>query len=198
MSEKVIVTLVGGGFTLLTAIVTILLQNYISRSQPRNSTGSLPPAPDFNKRHTKNRNFSAPYLAATTFVSLMIFIGTTLITFFIQKTPPMSQGSTPVLLLGGTVLLLLFLAWSDALFPLFARQVVFQLKILAIWAGIKIAFIIQYREDCLNPLRYRDWFCSKMGLSVYLDFFFNGWKIWVLMMVIGSISVEVISSVRRH
>ncbi|WP_054032358.1 hypothetical protein [Desulfatitalea tepidiphila] len=196
MSESIVVQLIGGVFTLLTAVVTIILQAKISRSQTDNRSHSSHPGSDLEEKRPKANRWSANPIATAVFLSALFLIGVTLIRFVIQTSPGLNRNYADLMLLVFTFALILFFAWGDAVFSLFERQAAIQLKILAVYTGIKLSYIFQYRQECLNGTQYRSWFCPNMGLPLYFDFFFNGWRLWALMAVIGGLAVEVMHRTR--
>ena len=180
MSDSVIAAFIGGGFSLLTAIATILLQGRIGRPRSGAVAHPSPAGPVAGKAQPPVRRFSASHFGTAVFSSILILVGVTLVGLAKQYTPELRQAPGEILILGGSVALLLFFAWGDAIFPLFARHAAFQLKILAVWAGIKISLSIEQPQHN------------------FIEFFFYGWKLWALMAVIGGLAVGMMRRVRNR
>jgi len=188
MSEGIVVALIGGIFSLLTAVVTIYLQG---RSGPRQPREASPGAATTSSPGASIRRSSAGHIITACFISTLIFAGVTLLEYIIQTATDLDRNLANLLLLAGTGMLLLLFAWGDSAFALGTRQAAVQLKIFALYAGIKVALILQYRQECLSGRQYREWFCPNMGISAYVDFITQGWMLWLLLAVIGGLALEV-------
>jgi len=195
MSENIIVAMITGTFSLLTAVVTIVLQGRIRRRSTEAQHQTLTGADTIAGPRLPS---STRHIGSSIFVAMLILIGVSLIKFTLDTMNVLDSGVGDLLIIGGTAGLILLFAWSDAGNALFARQVAIQIRILALYAGLKIALILEYREDCITGVQYREWFCPNMGLPLYADFLITGWMLWVFMVAIGGLAVELMHRMRRE